>query len=89
MRRLVIVMLGTIVAVLFSLANSHHVNVSLIFGAPVRIRMIFVIAGAYCLGIISTIIFEQWQRVRRKRDFEEARQAASAAEEGHRDITDV
>ena len=89
MRRLALVILGTIVAVLFSLANSHHVNVSLIFGAPVRIRMIFVIAGAYFMGIISTIIFEQWQRVKRKRDFEAARQAAPVAEEGHRDITDV
>ena len=89
MQRLVIVVLGTIVAALFTLANSHHAEVSFIFGAPVRIRMIFVMAGVYSMGIISALIFQHWQRVKRKRDFEEARKVASVAEEGPRDITDV
>jgi uncharacterized integral membrane protein len=68
MTRLLAILLGTFVALLFAVANSHHVEISLIFGAPVRMRMIFVLAGAYVGGLLSTLIFQGYQTARHHRE---------------------
>jgi uncharacterized integral membrane protein len=52
---------------LFAVANSHHVEVSLIFGAPIRMRMIFLLAGTFVAGVISTIALVQYREARRHR----------------------
>jgi len=89
MKSLVVIVLATVIAVLFVFANSHHVEVSLIFGAPVRLRMIFLLMGVYVAGALSTIIFQQWQRAKRRRDFEKAQKATPPVEDEHRDLIDL
>lgn len=68
MERLLAILLGTFVALLFAVANSHHVELSLIFGAPVRMRMIFLLAGTFVAGVISTIVFQGYRELRRQRE---------------------
>jgi uncharacterized integral membrane protein len=84
MKRLLAILLGTFVALLFAVANSHHVEISLIFGAPVRMRMIFVIAGAFVAGTLSTIIFQGWVAARKQRE-EQLRKKRRAAMRAHPD----
>ena len=67
MKRLVSIMLLTVIVTLFAAANSHHVELSFIFGAPVRMRMVFLLAGVFTAGVISTISFQEWRRAHRRR----------------------
>jgi len=66
MKRLVFIVLLTAIVTLFAVANSHHVELSFIFGAPVRMRMIFLLAGVFTAGVISTISFQEWRRANRR-----------------------
>ena len=69
MKRLISIMLLTVIVTLFAVANSHHVELSFIFGAPVRMRMVFLLAGVFAAGVISTISFQEWRKAyRRRRD---------------------
>jgi len=84
MKRLVAILVGTLVAMLFAVANSHHVEVSFIFGAPVRMRMIFLMAGVFISGVLTTVIFQGYQVAKRQR--EAAERKKRPANDDHDDL---
>ena len=80
MKRLLAILMGTLVAMLFAVANSHHVEISFIFGAPVRMRMIFVLAGVFVSGVLSTVIFQGYQAAKRQREAAERKRKPAESE---------
>jgi uncharacterized integral membrane protein len=67
MARLIIAILATILVVAFAMANTHHVELSLVFGKPAEIRVITLLAAAYGSGILTGVI---WGMVRRLKQAE-------------------
>lgn len=50
----------------FSLANTQHVELSLVFGAPVEIRLIFLLFIAFGSGVFATIFQRMLHDARRR-----------------------
>ena len=48
--RLLITLLQTVIVIMFAIQNFDHVPVYFIYGKPVQIRLIFIIASAFILG---------------------------------------
>jgi uncharacterized integral membrane protein len=76
MKRLIFFILATVIVTTFAVSNSHHVEMSLIFGAPVQMRMIFLLAGVFTAGVISTLGFQEWAAIKRRRKAEALRKEA-------------
>ncbi|MDH5674063.1 MAG: hypothetical protein OEZ06_18040 [Myxococcales bacterium] len=53
----------TVVTVLFSMANTHHVALYYVFGEPVRVRLIFLLAIAFIAGSVLTLLYQLTERV--------------------------
>ena len=88
MKRLVFFIVATVVATSFAVANSHHAEISLIVDAPVRMRVIFLIAGAFTAGVISTLGVQEWRAVERRRRDGALRKGAEAGPAEHKDLLD-
>lgn len=52
MFRLLLAIVSTVMAVTFVVANTHRVQLSLIFGPPVEVRLIFLLMSIFLLGIV-------------------------------------
>ena len=68
MIKLIFAVLFTIVLVAFSMANAHHIELSVIFGKPIEIRLIFLLATSYTLGAVSSTIFTMVRQLKRKQE---------------------
>ncbi len=68
MFRLGIAVVFTVAFVAFSMANAHHIELSVIFGKPVEIRLIFLLASSYALGAITTMFYTMVRQLKRKQD---------------------
>ena len=88
MKRLVFFIVATVVATSFAVANSHHAEISLIVGAPVRMRMIFLLVGAFTAGVVSTLGIQEWRAVQRRRNNGALRKVAEAGPAEHKDLLD-
>lgn len=86
MRQLIPAVLITIAVVAFGIANSHHVQVSFVFGAPVKIRLIFLLMCTFFLGTVVPIFFRIIQQLRRRRQLKQAKQKQQAFEREERDL---
>lgn len=64
MFRLVMAMAATISAVVFVMANTHHVKISFAFGSPVKVRLIFLLILTFVAGAVVTGIFSMISNVR-------------------------
>lgn len=52
MLRLGLAVILTIVVMLFAMANTHHVDLSFVFGAPVKVRLIFLLGSMFFTGML-------------------------------------
>lgn len=66
MLQLIVAVVVTVAVVLFGMANSHHVELSYVWGEPVRIRMIFLLAIAFLAGSVTTYLYQMANRVSRR-----------------------
>lgn len=66
MARLIIMMALTVIVVVFSMSNMRDVQLSLVFGEPIRIRLTFLLGVSYVAGVISTIFFQLITSINRK-----------------------
>lgn len=64
--RLVIATALTVLIVIFAMGNAHHVEMGLVFGKPLEIRLIFLLAIAYVAGVVTTAFFVAIRNVRQK-----------------------
>ena len=62
MPRLVLAISATVLLVAFAMANTHHVELSLVFGRPAEVRLIFLIGTTYVAGVLTGTF---WGMVRR------------------------
>lgn len=67
MWRLGSTIIGTAAVVAFSVANTHHVELSFVFGPPVRVRMIFLLLSTFSLGYVVAMLTWQVLAIRRRR----------------------
>jgi uncharacterized integral membrane protein len=79
MARLIIAILATILLVAFAMANTHHVELSLVFGKPTEIRAITLLGAAYGAGVLTAVIGDMVLRLKRA----EGRKVRLSAEESH------
>lgn len=56
MHKILITMAMTGLLVLFGMQNADHVSVSFIFGSPVKIRLVFLLAMAAACGFLLSYI---------------------------------
>lgn len=67
MVRLLIAILVTVGAVVFIMANTHDVELDVVFGTPVRIRLIFLLLSTFILGVVVSSLFGMIAKLRLKR----------------------
>ncbi|MBI4704538.1 MAG: DUF1049 domain-containing protein [Deltaproteobacteria bacterium] len=78
MVRLVLIVVATAAVVAFAVANSHHIELSLVLGKPAQIRLIFVLGTTFLAGLVTGVL---WSTLRQLRRVEAARAGALAATE--------
>ncbi len=61
MAQLILAVILTVTLVAFSMANTHQVELSCVFGAPLQVRLIVLLAVAYGTGVV-TAWFQQMAR---------------------------
>ncbi len=66
MLQLILAVLVTVVLVAFGMANTHQVELSIVVGAPVKFRLIVLMALAYAAGIVTAWFREMARRVARQ-----------------------
>ncbi len=66
MPQLILAILVTVVLVAFGMANTHQVELSVVVGAPLKFRLIVLMALAYAAGIITAWFREMAHRVARQ-----------------------
>jgi uncharacterized integral membrane protein len=67
MIRLVAGVLFAIVVVSFVMMNLHPVGISLIFGPPLQVRLIYLLVTAFLVGLLSGTLIKLLQRARSRR----------------------
>jgi uncharacterized membrane protein YciS (DUF1049 family) len=66
MLQLALAVLVTVALVAFGMANTHQVELSVVVGAPVRFRLIILLAIAYAAGIVTAWFREMVKRAARQ-----------------------
>lgn len=64
MFRLVMAMAATVSAVVFVMANTHHVKISFAFGSPVKVRLIFLLMVTFFAGAVVSGFFSMISKLR-------------------------
>ncbi len=78
MVKLVLAVLLTIVIVVFSISNSHHVDLSFALGDPIQVRLIFLLLSALILGMAIPVFYrlirhlDHNKLVKRENDLQQA-----------------
>ncbi|MBI5538299.1 MAG: DUF1049 domain-containing protein [Deltaproteobacteria bacterium] len=62
MARLIMAILATVALVAFSMANTHQVELSLVFGRPTEIRLISLMGATFGTGLLTGVL---WGMIRR------------------------
>ena len=87
MIRLIIAVAATAVAVVFVMANTHAVTLSLVFGTPVKVRLIFLLMSTFLLGVLVSSFVGMISKIRfKRRMFRELRKEKERAEAPHGDL---
>jgi len=73
---LLIVVLGVVVATAFAADNMGHVQLGLIIGKPVHVRLFFLLLSSFLAGCFSTVLLNLYLRTRLKK-----KEAASKVED--------
>lgn len=82
MGRLIVAILCTVAVVAFSMTNTHHVELSLVFGEAVKIRLISLLAVTFIAGGLTVYFYQAVTRVTRRVE----RPRRSASEDAEREM---
>ena len=86
MARLTLTVLITVVIVIFSLANSHHVQLSFVVGKPIEIRLVFLLNCAFFMGMIVPVFHQLIQRVKREKKIKQEKELQQVLHQVDRDL---
>jgi len=76
--RLLLILIACLVLVLFCWNNSHHVEVGLIFGRPVHVRLVFLLLTTFLIGHFTAVLLSLYMRFRIKARVEREKTAQNA-----------
>jgi len=65
MVRLAIAMIGTIAIVTFAMMNTQDVQVSVLVGDPIQIRLISLLSATFLAGLASNVFYQMLGRANR------------------------
>ena len=88
MVQLALTILITIVVVVFSVANSHHVQLSFVIGAPAEVRLVFLLMCAFFMGMVAPIFNRLIQRLRRDKKTRREKELQQAIQRVDRDLVE-
>ena len=63
MRRLLLVILIVVIATIFAIDNLHHVQVGLVVGRAVQVRLVFLLLTCFLIGCLSAIVTNLYLRI--------------------------
>ena len=86
MVRLALAVLLTIVIVVFSISNSHHVDLSLALGDPIQVRLIFLLLSAFIIGMAVPVFYRLIRRLDRDKLIKRESELQQAIERIDQDI---
>jgi uncharacterized integral membrane protein len=64
MRKLLLILVAGALVLLFALNNTHHVEMSLIFGTPVHVRLVFLLLTTFLIGHFSAVVLNLYLRTK-------------------------
>lgn len=67
MVQLILAAIATVLVVLFAMANNEHVELNYVFGEPIRIRMIFLLACVFMAGMLTSYFYQVISQMNRRR----------------------
>ncbi len=67
MLKVLLVILLAVIATSFALDNMHHVELGLIVGKPVHVRVFFLLLTSFLIGCFSGILMDLYLSARSKR----------------------
>ena len=88
MLRLVLAMAATVSAVVFVMANTHHVKISFAFGSPVKVRLIFLLMITFFAGAIVSGFFAMISKLRLRWHVSQRIRRETKASEPEQDMDD-
>jgi len=86
MVRLALAVLITVVIVVFSISNSHHVDLSCCVGKPIQIRLVFLLMSTFFIGMAVPIFYRLIRRLDHDRLMERENNLQQAIERVDRDL---
>jgi uncharacterized integral membrane protein len=79
MAQLIAAIIATVFTVAFAMSNMHHVQLSCIIGAPVEIRLIFLMMATFAAGALTASFYGMVRRVIRRNEARRLQLAARKA----------
>ncbi len=67
MLKVLLVILLAVIATSFAMDNMHHVELGLIVGRPVRVRVFFLLLTSFLIGCVSGILMDLYLGAKSKR----------------------
>jgi len=64
MQKLLLILAAGVLILLFAVNNTHHVEMSLIFGTPVHVRLIFLLLTTFLLGHFTAVLLNVYVRTK-------------------------
>ena len=86
MAQLIVAVGLTVCVVIFSMSNTHHVDLGWVVGEPIRIRLIFLLVLSFVGGGLSTVFYQlvgrvlQQAQLRQRQRFAMARSARESSQ---------
>lgn len=77
MLRLVLTVLSTVALVTFAMSNGHHVELSVVFGAPVKIRLVFLLLVTFFVGISIPLFYSTVKHMKESQRRKRAKKMAA------------
>ena len=66
MQRVLLILMAGLAMVMFAWSNTHHVEVGVVLGRPVRVRLIFLLLTTFLLGHFAAVLLSVYTRGRIK-----------------------
>jgi len=64
MRKLLLIVVAGALVLLFALNNTHRVEMSVIFGRPLHVRLVFLLLSTFLIGHFSAVLINVYVRTK-------------------------
>ena len=64
MQKLLLILVAAIAVALFALSNTHRVEMGVIFGMPVHVRLVFLLITTFLVGYFTAVLVNIYVRTK-------------------------